>query len=308
MRATLHLSKPPGLGLTLLVLLSYHSVVFFCQTGTHSQCVSAPFVPGHNLAGEGFDIVTLERKGAYVIDVVTYLDRDTCTLCENPLQNDQLQKLPLSVLDWRVLTSCSYHLENSVHDSISSLLSSYSKHDSSDWQAHSCFTLGIGVGLGKITSTFELDKCKTYLQNQATNVSYSSGLHQHYTEVAGGTDWVGEFSLTHSDSVGYEIWLKTLKDHPDVVLHNLSPIYKLVSNDDRTKRIGLKAATEDYLQKHGIEISSNQQQCGNRIQNLAPNCCPKEASVGELSVTIINGWDLTGDTWGVTEGFVKVFF
>ncbi|KAL0165650.1 hypothetical protein M9458_037494, partial [Cirrhinus mrigala] len=37
--------------------------------GTSKECEDAPFVPGYNLAGEGFDVVTMERKDSYVINM-----------------------------------------------------------------------------------------------------------------------------------------------------------------------------------------------------------------------------------------------
>lgn len=67
-----------------------------CQIGSGSECEKAPFVPGHNLAGEGFDVVRMRRTGAYVINVKGHLtDNNTCTLCPNRFQNGQVKTVTL---------------------------------------------------------------------------------------------------------------------------------------------------------------------------------------------------------------------
>lgn len=76
--------------LTLSVTLEAYRALS-CRIGTGSECEKAPFVPGHNLAGEGFDVVRLRRTGAYVINVKAHLDDNhTCTLCPNRFQNGQV--------------------------------------------------------------------------------------------------------------------------------------------------------------------------------------------------------------------------
>ena len=76
-----------------LVLLLVKEVckVQGCRVGSVSECEKAPFVPGHNLAGEGFDVVRMRRTGAYVINVKAHLaDNHTCTLCPNRFQGGQV--------------------------------------------------------------------------------------------------------------------------------------------------------------------------------------------------------------------------
>ncbi|XP_067449728.1 perforin-1-like [Thunnus thynnus] len=375
-------STLPPLYLSLLFFLSFHSPVLSFQTRKGIQCVSAPFVPGHNLVGEGFDVVSLRRKGAYMIDVRTYLTpKGTCNLVPNPLQGNQLQKFGLDVRRWKKDFSLdvggtrstaynfatarsredrytfSTHRSTCIHYSyrvsnrppLSSefrndlarlpisysystraqyrrLIETYGTHyirqvylggrfrrvtatrtclsrlnGFSSNQVHNCLSLGVSVGLGmKVKSSANLRFCTRILQKQAVSSSYSSDLNKHYTEVVGGTGWGGEFSLIRKDSLGYQNWRKTLKDHPDVVQYSLRPMYELVPY--WTKRTGLKAATEQYLKDNGIRNSDRQPYCGNHSPNLDYNCCPKQAWRGTLVVTIVRAWRLKGDFWGKTEG------
>ncbi|KAJ8395583.1 hypothetical protein AAFF_G00030640 [Aldrovandia affinis] len=130
-----------------LLALAHMGMVLSCRVGTLEECQEAPFVPGHNLAGEGFDIVKLQHKGAYVIDLQTYLNpSNTCTLCENPLHEDQLQKLPLSVLDWRSFTSCRQELSSALLNTVTSVADAATDLVENDW------TVGLDIeDLGGMT-------------------------------------------------------------------------------------------------------------------------------------------------------------
>ncbi|KAM6904686.1 perforin-1-like [Xenentodon cancila] len=107
----------------------------FCTEGTPKQCQEADFAPGSNLAGEGFDITKLERKGAFVLDMNMWQRMDkTCTLCSNPYLENKKQKLPLSVLDWRAKQSCSAKVATKLHKSSESLVSSTSSSVENNWK------------------------------------------------------------------------------------------------------------------------------------------------------------------------------
>lgn len=167
-------------------------------------------------------------------------------------------------------------------------------------QVHDCLSLGVKVGLGNVNLGPSFNLCASVLNNQGVSVMYASGLHGHYSEVVGGRGWTGEFSLTRNDSLGYQNWLKTLIDQPDVVCYSLRPLYDLVQTSARNK--GLKAAIEQYLKDNSISRSNTQSYCSSSGPNLDSNCCPKEIQKGTLRITMIQASGLKGDFWDKTDG------
>ncbi|XP_067117853.1 perforin-1-like [Osmerus mordax] len=120
-----------------------------CTTGRAAECKNTPSAPGTDLAGEGFDVVTMERKRAYVIDVDTWKkDEDGgCTLCDNPYMDGNKQKLPAAVVDWRPLHQCHMKVSSSVYDSSESFVKdSHSEVDAS-WK------VGLDVVSPQITAS-----------------------------------------------------------------------------------------------------------------------------------------------------------
>uniref|UniRef100_A0A3P9QII4 Perforin-1-like n=1 Tax=Poecilia reticulata TaxID=8081 RepID=A0A3P9QII4_POERE len=369
--------------LLLLSVLLVPSSVLSCRLGTQTECDAAPFVPGHNLVGEGFDVVTMERKRAHVINVKTYLTtRNICFLCSNPLQNDALQKLPSSVVDFFAIPRCNPEIHSSFHTSagldvekilldnfdvggtgsnIYKFVSQRSKEDHYTFSIHSVTcnhygiilsttpplslefekqldllpshynystkneyrkfiqtygthyfrTVHLGGRLKRVTSSRSClssmngltpSEVTKILKNQDSATNFSSGLHQHFTEVSGGNGWLGEFSIFQNDSIDYMNWLKSLKEHPDVVSYSLRPLYQLIRS--KSQKAGMKAAIEQYLQDNAVKKSLQERHC----EATSPNCCPLHASRGTLSVTIVRAWNLNGDVFGPTDGWVDMYY
>uniref|UniRef100_A0A8C5EDV2 Perforin-1-like n=1 Tax=Gouania willdenowi TaxID=441366 RepID=A0A8C5EDV2_GOUWI len=120
-----------------LMLTLPHDSSQSCIVGTAQQCLDADFIPGTNLAGEGFDITKMERKGAFVLEMKAWKRKDeTCTVCKNPYMENQLQKLPLAVLDWRALQVCKNQVTSSLHKSSESVVSSSLSSVENNWKVH----------------------------------------------------------------------------------------------------------------------------------------------------------------------------
>ncbi len=99
------------------------------------ECEDAPFVPGHNLAGEGFDVVTMERKGSYVINMEKWdLGNGTCQLEKNKYLRGIKQKLPVAVVDWRTLPKCSMKVSSQIFESSEALVNDSSSALSVSWK------------------------------------------------------------------------------------------------------------------------------------------------------------------------------
>ncbi|MCJ8738970.1 hypothetical protein PDJAM_G00041680 [Pangasius djambal] len=105
-----------------------------CFKANESQCRNVDFAPGSNLAGEGFDITTMQQKGAFVIDMSSWIQNNFCTLCKNPYMGGQMQKLPLSVVDWRPSQKCNMKLSSSVYQSSEALVSASTSSIKNNWK------------------------------------------------------------------------------------------------------------------------------------------------------------------------------
>uniref|UniRef100_A0A8C2ETE6 Perforin-1-like n=1 Tax=Cyprinus carpio TaxID=7962 RepID=A0A8C2ETE6_CYPCA len=103
--------------------------------GSSKECENAPFVPGHNLAGEGFDIVTMKRKGVYVINLEKWdLGNGTCKLAKNDFLSEKKQKLPAAVKDWRTIPKCSMKVSSQIFKSSEALVNDSSSALSVSWK------------------------------------------------------------------------------------------------------------------------------------------------------------------------------
>ncbi|KAF7660567.1 hypothetical protein LDENG_00279750 [Lucifuga dentata] len=177
-----------------LPLSTYQS----CSVGTASQCKDAEFPPGTNLAGEGFDITTLNRKAA-VIDMTLWNHQDeTCTLCPNPYVAGKKQKLPLSVVNWRANQVCSMKVSSQIHKTSESLIRSRSSEVENNWKLSLNVNTGnksdllILAGTQSKLAEFSMEKTKNdrfsfishniKCQYYSYQVSRSPKLHRKFQE------------------------------------------------------------------------------------------------------------------------------
>ncbi|KAI4892234.1 hypothetical protein NFI96_028213 [Prochilodus magdalenae] len=105
------------------------------ELGSTEDCKNAHFVPGYNLGGEGFDVVKMERKGSYVIDMENWdIGNGSCKMFENSYLNKAKQKIPAAVVFWRTLPKCSMKASSKVYDSSEALVNDSTSSVSNNWK------------------------------------------------------------------------------------------------------------------------------------------------------------------------------
>ncbi|XP_069778986.1 perforin-1-like [Narcine bancroftii] len=105
-------------------LLCVSGAAALCGSASPAECRAAGPVPGADLAGEGYDVVTSSAKGTFVVDVESWQrPNGSCTLCLNPeVGSGARQRLPLAIVDWRVQRSCRRSLSGRLFQSTSEVI------------------------------------------------------------------------------------------------------------------------------------------------------------------------------------------
>ncbi|KAL8176471.1 UNVERIFIED_CONTAM: hypothetical protein K2H54_035240 [Gekko kuhli] len=149
-----------------------------CQVSPNDECQkSTSFVPGHNLIGEGFDVTTLSRKGASVVDTRQWRGPNgTCSLCRNPLMGSEMQRLPLVAVDWRVQSKCQDHAVASVEHSVLDVANAMTAEVTNNWK--------VDLGLPAIQAAFGGSQSQITLRahKYSQRDSYSFIKHETYCE------------------------------------------------------------------------------------------------------------------------------
>ncbi|KAI4889706.1 hypothetical protein NFI96_019406, partial [Prochilodus magdalenae] len=160
---------------SLLLILLAVQLVGGCRTAPSTECETPQFVPGHNLVGEGFDIVRMKTSGAFVVNVKDYMEggeHGNCTLCTNSLLKVE-QKLPASVVDWRVKVHCRRSISAKVYESSSSLLKDTTNSATASWK------VGLGLpGVGSLSVGGTHSKSAKFAKSRSSQDKFSYTSHK----------------------------------------------------------------------------------------------------------------------------------
>ncbi|XP_031749363.1 perforin-1 [Xenopus tropicalis] len=150
---------------------------YACKPGSPEECKKASFVPGHTLLGQGLDIVTMKKTGAFLLDMQIYqMANKTCTLCENPYNKKILEKLPISMVDWTPQAACTRNIESSLMNSKVSLANKEASNVQNDWK------VGLDIPIKTVTVHTALagshSKLAEFAQSKTITDQYSFLSHE----------------------------------------------------------------------------------------------------------------------------------
>ncbi|XP_049332365.1 perforin-1 isoform X3 [Astyanax mexicanus] len=134
------------------------------ELGGPAECNNAHFIPGYNLGGEGFDVVKMERKGSFVIDMEKWdIGNGSCRMYPNAYLKNVKQKIPAAVTYWRSLSKCAKKVGSMIYDSSEALVKGSTSSISNNWKIGLDVPLKASVSLGGTHSreaTYAMDKSK----------------------------------------------------------------------------------------------------------------------------------------------------
>ncbi|XP_075784804.1 perforin-1-like [Pelodiscus sinensis] len=151
---------------------------------------------------------------------------------------------------------------------------------------------------------------------QSSPMSYM----EERVEVTGGSSHTQELFSTHQNTTTFEAWLESLNASPGLVSFSLGPIHTLVRPGD-PRREALRRAVKEYVAERGQStcpwscpeggVFDSLDPCtchcsGNPLTNSM--CCSLRRGLARLSVHVLRGRDLLGDSVTDTDAYVKVFF
>ncbi|CAK6961113.1 perforin-1-like [Scomber scombrus] len=238
-----------------------------CTDGKPKECLEAEFAPGYNLAGEGFDITKMERKGAFVLDMNQWRRKDkTCTLCTNPYLKNKKQKLPLSVVDWRSKQSCSAEVTTALHRSSESLVTSSTSSVENDWKVG--LDINVGDKGGSLMLAGSNSKLAEYSMGKTKNDKFS------FTTQSMSCEYYS-YRVSRSPTLHRE-FRKALKQLPVAYSpENKEQFYKLIND------FGTHYITKVKL-GGGVKSVTSIRQCQTSLQGLSVDevemCLGVEAS------------------------------
>ncbi|OCT59068.1 perforin-1 [Xenopus laevis] len=152
-------------------------LTYDCRLAKGDECIKLTFIPGHSLLGMGFDIVTLKRTEAYVVDMHRFSGKNKkCMVCNNPHKNNARQKLPFAIADWRPYSSCSRKITSEVSRSSVSLAEDAASGVQNDWKAG--LELQAPVGNAKLVLAGSQSQLAKFTESKTNRDRYSFLRHQ----------------------------------------------------------------------------------------------------------------------------------